>query len=138
MLSLNEFYLAVANLAFGRPLSGEEFWRILAEPHPIFDAMVRAALGCRSSSIPAYREPGSMQIPGIPAISMMTLPHLSPDPDGVFDALARAGPDVAATNPSHALREALQLARSTFRWDCRGGAVGHVSRQCAVAARNVP
>jgi thioester reductase-like protein len=89
VLSLNEFYLSVRTaLAAGQPLSGEQFWRVLAEPHPIFDAMVRGG-----SAMPEFVYPRlqgtrfDANTTGIPAISMMTLPHLSSDPDGVFDAL---------------------------------------------------
>ncbi|WAJ46675.1 SDR family oxidoreductase [Mycobacterium sp. Aquia_216] len=94
VLSLNEFYLSVrASSAADHALSGEQFWRMLAEPHPIFDSMVRGG-----SAMPEFIYPrlqGSRfdaNTTGIPAISMMTLPHLSPDPDGVFDALAAEVP----------------------------------------------
>ncbi len=94
VLSLNEFYLSVrTSLTVGRPVSGEEFWRVLAEPHSIFDAMVRGG-----AAMPEFIYPRlagtrfEANTTGIPAISMMTLPHLSPDPDGVFDALAAEVP----------------------------------------------
>jgi nucleoside-diphosphate-sugar epimerase len=94
VLSLNEFYLSVrASSAVDHPLSGEQFWQMLAEPHPIFDAMVRGG-----SATPEFVYPRlhgtrfDANTTGIPAISMMTLPHLSPDPDGVFDALAAEVP----------------------------------------------
>jgi nucleoside-diphosphate-sugar epimerase len=94
VLSLNEFYLSVrASSAVDHPLSGEQFWQMLAEPHPIFDAMVRGG-----SAMPEFVYPRMQgtrfdaNTTGIPAISMMTLPHLSSDPDGVFDALAAEVP----------------------------------------------
>ena len=94
VLSLNEFYLSVrTSLSVDQPLSGEQFWRVLAEPHPVFDAMVRGGAG-----MPEFIYPGmdgtrfDANTTGIPAISMMTLPHLSPDPDGVFDVLAAEVP----------------------------------------------
>jgi nucleoside-diphosphate-sugar epimerase len=90
VLSLNEFYLSVRASSSGDgTLSGAQFWQMLAEPHPVFDAMVRGG-----SAMPEFvypRLPGTRfdaNTTGIPAICMMTLPHLSPDPDGVFDALA--------------------------------------------------
>jgi nucleoside-diphosphate-sugar epimerase len=89
VLSLNEFYLSVrASSSVDDPLSAEQFWRMLAEPHPIFDAMVRGG-----SAMPEFVYPRlqgtrfDANTTGIPAICMMTLPHLSSDPDGVFDAL---------------------------------------------------
>ena len=94
VLSLNEFYLSVrASSAVDHPLSGEQFWQMLAEPHPIFDAMVRGG-----SAMPEFVYPRlhgtrfDANTTGIPGISMMTLPHLSSDPDGVFDALAAEVP----------------------------------------------
>lgn len=101
VLSLNEFYLSVrASSVVDHPLSGEQFWRMLADPHPIFDSMVRGG-----SAMPEFVYPRldgtrfDASTTGIPAISMMTLPHLSSDPDGVFDALAaeiRAWPEQPA------------------------------------------
>lgn len=94
VLSLNEFYLSVrTSSAVDHAVSGEQFWRGLAEPHPIFDAMVRGG-----STMPEFIYPRlsgtrfDANTTGIPAISMMTLPHLSSDPDGVFDALAAEVP----------------------------------------------
>lgn len=94
VLSLNEFYLSMrASSVADQPLSGEQFWRMLAEPHPIFDSMVRGG-----SAMPEFIYPRlqgtrfDANTTGIPAISMMTLPHLSSDPDGVFDALAAEVP----------------------------------------------
>jgi sulfotransferase family protein len=74
-------------------VSGEQFWRVLAEPHPIFDAMVRGGAGMPEFIYPRLAGTRfNANTTGIPAISMMTLPHLSPDPDGVFDALAAEVP----------------------------------------------
>jgi nucleoside-diphosphate-sugar epimerase len=89
VLSLNEFYLSVrTSLSVDQPLSGEQFWRVLAEPHPVFDAMVRGGSGMPEFVYPRLQGTRfDANTTGIPAISMMTLPHLSPDPDGVFDAL---------------------------------------------------
>jgi thioester reductase-like protein len=90
VLSLNEFYLSVrTSLSADQPLSGEQFWRTLAEPHPIFDAMVRGGAGMPEFIYPRLEGTRfDANTTGIPAISMMTLPHLTSDPDGLFDALA--------------------------------------------------
>jgi thioester reductase-like protein len=90
VLSLNEFYLSVrTSLAVDQAVSGEHFWRVLAEPHQIFDAMIRGGAGMPEFIYPHLAGTRfNVKTTGIPAISMMTLPHLSPDPDGVFDALA--------------------------------------------------
>jgi thioester reductase-like protein len=90
VLSLNEFYLSVrTSLSADQPLSSAQFWRVLAEPHPILDAMVRGGAGMPEFVYPRLAGTRfNANTTGIPAISMMTLPHLSPDPDAVFDALA--------------------------------------------------
>jgi thioester reductase-like protein len=101
VLSLNEFYLSVRTLlSVNQPLSGEHFWCSLAEPHAVFDAMVQGGAG-----MPEFIYPGlegtrfDANTTGIPAISMMTLPHLSPDPDSVFDALAAEVPTWPQQSP---------------------------------------
>jgi nucleoside-diphosphate-sugar epimerase len=94
VLSLNEFYLSVrTSLSVDQPISGKQFWRVLVEPHPIFDAMVRGGAGMPEFIYPRLTGTRfNANTTGIPAISMMTLPHLSSDPDGVFDALAAEVP----------------------------------------------
>jgi nucleoside-diphosphate-sugar epimerase len=90
VLSLNEFYLSVRkSLSADESLSGEQFWCSLAEPHPVFDAMIRGGAGMPEFIYPRLEGTRfNANTTGIPAISMMTLPHLSADPDGVFDALS--------------------------------------------------
>jgi thioester reductase-like protein len=94
VLSLNEFYVSVRTLpSVDQLLSGDQFWRLLAEPHPIFDAMVRGGAGTPEFIYPRLEGTRfDANTTGIPAISLMTLPHLSSDPDGVFDALAAEVP----------------------------------------------
>jgi hypothetical protein len=133
VLSLNEFYLSVrASSSVDGALSGAQFWQMLAEPHPVFDAMVRGG-----SAMPEFvypRLPGirfDANTTGIPAICMMTLPHLSPDPDGVFDALAVE----VQTWPEQTPR--LQYER-LFTWFAAyfGGSV--VVERSAMSLSNVP
>ncbi|MEE1942693.1 sulfotransferase [Streptomyces sp. TRM 70361] len=89
VLSLNEL-LASIGLG-GMPegeLTGEEFWRLLADPNPTFDRMIRSG-----AAIPEFlypRSPGrfSAEAGGIPALCLMVLPHLTDDPDGLLDELA--------------------------------------------------
>ncbi|MFE2937967.1 sulfotransferase family protein [Streptomyces sp. NPDC059255] len=89
VLSLNEYMASVGETAFpeGR-LTGEEFWRALATPTPYFAQMLRSGL-----PMPEFlytREPGrryDVSTTGIPGLSLMVLPHLTNDPDGLLDAL---------------------------------------------------
>ncbi|MGA6161801.1 sulfotransferase family protein [Amycolatopsis magusensis] len=89
VLSLNELFAAVGGeRALPRgPLSGAQFWRLLAEPNAAFDEMIRLGAGLPEFLYP--RSPGRFSAEtGIPAICMMTLPHLVEDPDRLFDDLA--------------------------------------------------
>ncbi|NLU75408.1 sulfotransferase [Streptomyces sp. HNM0575] len=113
VLSLNELYSCIDGppALSQQALTGEEFWRCLREPMPVFDAMVRSG-----TPLPEFiynRHPEwrySAETSGIPAISMMTLPHLSDDPDALLDALepeVRAWPERPAPQQWHALFGAL-------------------------------
>jgi nucleoside-diphosphate-sugar epimerase len=101
VLSLNEFYLSVGtSRSVDQPLSGEQFWHSLAEPHQAFDAMVRGGAGMPEFIYPSLGGTRfDANTTGIPAISMMTLPHLSPDPDVVFDDLAAEVPTWPQQSP---------------------------------------
>ncbi|MCF3105591.1 sulfotransferase [Streptomyces roseoverticillatus] len=86
LLSLNEFWASVGTRALpGRPVDGAEFWRLVADPHPAFDSMVRSGMPIAEFLHPraARRDEGA----GIPALSLMVLPHLTDDPDGFFEEL---------------------------------------------------
>jgi hypothetical protein len=99
VLSLNELYSCIDGppALSGQPLTGEEFWRCLREPMELFDRMVRSG-----TPLPEFlynRHPEwrySAETTGIPAVSMMALPHLTDDPDTLLDALepeVRAWPE---------------------------------------------
>ncbi|MDJ1134391.1 sulfotransferase [Streptomyces iconiensis] len=89
VLSLNELgatSLRPATLC-EEPLPGREFWARVTAPHPVFDSMIRSG-----APLPEFlynRSPGrySAETTGIPALSLMVLPHLTEDPDGLLDAL---------------------------------------------------
>ncbi|WP_314173139.1 sulfotransferase family protein [Streptomyces winkii] len=113
VLSLNELYSCIDGppALSGQPLTGPEFWRCLREPMEVFDAMVRSG-----TPLPEFiynRHPEwrySAQTTGIPAISMMALPHLTDDPDALLDALepeVRSWPERPAPQQWHALFGAL-------------------------------
>ncbi|MFI8497426.1 sulfotransferase family protein [Streptomyces sp. NPDC085524] len=90
VLSLNELLSSVQSRGFpeGR-LGGEEFWRLLADPNPLFERMIRN--GVPMPEFVYTRRPGrfATETTGIPALSLMVLPHLSDDPDGLFDELEK-------------------------------------------------
>ncbi|MFJ8631640.1 sulfotransferase family protein [Streptomyces sp. NPDC093568] len=91
VLSLNEFMASVGDASFPEgKLSGEEFWQTLYRPAPHFERMIRSGL-----PLPEFlytRNPGrySAETTGIPALSLMVLPHLTDDPDALLDELGAA------------------------------------------------
>ncbi|WP_326808936.1 sulfotransferase [Streptomyces sp. NBC_01775] len=89
VLSLNELgATAMGSTTLGEePLSGREFWARVTEPNRVFDSMIRSG-----AALPEFlynRSPGrySAETTGIPALSLMALPHLTDDPDALLDAL---------------------------------------------------
>ncbi|WP_309237940.1 sulfotransferase [Streptomyces albidus (ex Kaewkla and Franco 2022)] len=90
VLSLNELFACIDGepALSEQPVSGPEFWRCLTAPMEIFDRMVRSG-----TPLPEFlynRHPEwrySAETTGIPAVSMMALPHLTDDPDALLDAL---------------------------------------------------
>lgn len=95
VLSLNEFFATFDPEPFPEgTLDGEEFWRLLAAPRPFADRIIRT--GPDFPELLYHRGEGRFSAfdGGIPAISLMTLPHLTDEPDVLFDKLepvVRAG-----------------------------------------------
>ncbi|GGY01605.1 sulfotransferase family protein [Streptomyces hiroshimensis] len=91
VLSLNEFMASVGDTAFPEgKVTGEEFWQPLAGPVPRYERMIRSGL-----PLPEFlytRRPGryAPETTGIPALSLMVLPHLTDDPDGLLDELGES------------------------------------------------
>lgn len=89
VLSLNELFASVSHpdaLSL-KAHSGEEFWTLLTAPNQVFDTMIRSG-----TPLPEFlytRHPGrySAEETGIPALSLMVLPHLTDEPDALLDAL---------------------------------------------------
>lgn len=108
VLSLNELVLSVRAVPGQTPLSGAEFWQVLATPNEPFDAMIRSGVGMPEFLYPAVPEPRfTVDTGGIPAICLTVLPHLSPDPDAEFDELAM-------TVPAWPVRPAREHYRALF------------------------
>jgi hypothetical protein len=85
-LSLNELLACLVEPSRAlppEPMTGAEFWRILAEPSPFFDRMIRSGV-----PLPEFLDPR----PGIPALGLMVLPHLTDDPDALHAELGREIP----------------------------------------------
>jgi nucleoside-diphosphate-sugar epimerase len=94
VLSLSEFFLCLRTvLPDTGVISAATFWKALATPHPVFDALVRGGAGMPEFLYPKLaRTRFSAGSGGIPAVCMTVLPHLSDDPDRVFEELAAEVP----------------------------------------------
>ncbi|MDA1360935.1 sulfotransferase [Glycomyces luteolus] len=93
ILSISELTQCLRLCAPLGPVTGAEFWRTLAEPNMLHDAIIRSGI-----DVPEFaylRLPGtrySADLGGIPALALMTLPHLDDDPDRTLDLLAAEVP----------------------------------------------
>lgn len=93
ILSISELTQCLRLCAPLGPVTGAEFWRTLAEPNLLHDAVIRSGV-----DVPEFaylRLPGtrySADLGGIPALALMTLPHLDDDPDRMLDLLAAEVP----------------------------------------------
>ncbi|MEU5613353.1 sulfotransferase [Streptomyces sparsogenes] len=93
VLSVNELFTSLGAEPHrhplpGRTLTGAEFWELITRPNEAFDRMIRSGVPAPEFLYP--RRPGrfSAGTTGIPALCMTVLPHLTDDPDGLFDKLA--------------------------------------------------
>ncbi|MGY0057727.1 sulfotransferase [Streptomyces sp. LZ34] len=93
ILSVNELFTSLGAEPHrhplpGRVLTGADFWQLVTRPNEDFDRMIRS--GTPSPEFLYPRRPGrfSAETTGIPALCMMVLPHLTDDPDALFDELA--------------------------------------------------
>ncbi|MGW8380504.1 sulfotransferase [Streptomyces sp. ODS28] len=112
VLSLNELFACVQNAAMSEEaLDGREFWALLTAPNHVFDTMIRSG-----APLPEFlynRHPEwrySAEKDGIPAVSLMPLPHLSDAPDALLDSLepeVRGWPTRPAPQQWEAFFEAL-------------------------------
>ncbi|WPB93173.1 sulfotransferase [Streptomyces malaysiensis] len=91
VLSVNELFASIpdSEALAEAPLSGSEFWGYLARPNTVTDNLIKN--GVIPPEFLYHRLPKrrfDAGTTGIPAISVMTLPHLTDDPDTLFDELA--------------------------------------------------
>lgn len=99
VLSVSELFSFVTDLgglieqAFpSKPISGAQFWRVMAGRHPRQNLLLRH--GLRMQEV-LYPDPDRRDLieAGIPAVLLTTLPHLSPgldeSPEQVFEQLER-------------------------------------------------
>ncbi|WP_246586013.1 sulfotransferase [Streptomyces yatensis] len=90
VLSINELFASIpdAEMLDEAPLSGPEFWGYLSRPNAITNSMIKN--GATPPEFLYHKLPKrrfDAETTGIPAISVMVLPHLTDDPDALFDEL---------------------------------------------------
>ncbi|MGA6158332.1 sulfotransferase [Stenotrophomonas sp. NPDC087984] len=90
VLSINELFASIpdAEMLDEAPLSGAEFWGYLSRPNAITNSMIKN--GATPPEFLYHKLPKrrfDAETTGIPAISVMVLPHLTDDPDALFDEL---------------------------------------------------
>nr|WP_232546391.1 sulfotransferase [Streptomyces antimycoticus] len=90
VLSINELFASIpdAEMLDEAPLSGPEFWGYLSRPNVITNSMIKN--GATPPEFLYHKLPKrrfDAETTGIPAISVMVLPHLTDDPDTLFDEL---------------------------------------------------
>ncbi|MFI0817955.1 sulfotransferase [Streptomyces sp. NPDC021115] len=90
VLSVNELFASIpdSGVLDEAPLSGPEFWEYLSRPNAASDTLIKN--GAIPPEFLYHRVPEGRfdaQTTGIPAISLMALPHLTDEPDALFDEL---------------------------------------------------
>ncbi|MEU0839181.1 sulfotransferase [Streptomyces sp. NPDC005962] len=90
VLSVNELFASIpdAEVLDEALLSGPEFWEYLSRPNAVSDTLIKN--GAIPPEFLYHRLPEGRfdaETTGIPAISVMVLPHLTDDPDALFDEL---------------------------------------------------
>ncbi|MCQ8827732.1 sulfotransferase [Streptomyces samsunensis] len=90
VLSVNELFASIpdSKALAEAPLSGPEFWGYLSRPNAATNSLIKK--GAIPPEFLYHRLPKrrfDARTTGIPAVSVMTLPHLTDDPDTVFDEL---------------------------------------------------
>jgi putative sulfotransferase len=90
-LGLSEFFVCLSPDAFPREhMDGARFWEILSRPRLKPNTLI--AQGLPAPEFEYVRRPGRFPAGRIPAVSLVTLPGLTTDPDGLYDELESVVP----------------------------------------------
>ncbi|HEY6273841.1 MAG TPA: sulfotransferase [Terriglobales bacterium] len=95
ILSVSEFLVSVTDFAGripqafpeGRSMDAHQVWEVLAGFHPRQTAMLRHAVEMDEMLYPLAPSSRFSRQSGVPAILYVTLPHLTPDHDALFEEL---------------------------------------------------
>lgn len=129
ILSISELFSFVTDLgglipqAFGRaPVTGAEFWAVMAGCYPRMNLLLRH--GLRMAEVLYPFETGRHDPTSVPAVLLTTLPHLSDDPDALFDelgAMLSARPQATMADHYRAMFAALMRRFDRKLWVERSG-----------------
>lgn len=117
ILSVSEFLVSVTDFAGriaqtfpeGRPVDAQHVWSVLAGFHPRQTAMLRQGVEMDEMLYPLSPSSRFNRQTGVPAILYVTLPHLTPDHDALFDELHDY---VMTFEPDFAFRQYIRV----FEW----------------------
>ncbi len=117
ILSVSEFLVSVTDFAGRIPqafpeggwMDAHQVWDVLAGCHPRQTAMLRHGVEMDEMLYPLKPTSHFSRQTGVPAILYVTLPHLTPDPDALFDELHDF---VMTFKPDLAIRQYVRV----FEW----------------------
>ncbi len=124
VLSLSEAFTTVGQGPFRRRMcDGEQMWRAFSGKSRWMDAGVQQDF---IEVLYPFGSPGARYTrDNVPSLSCITLPHLTPEPDALFDELAQVVPTWPRRRPSEHFRELFEWLRRRFErdvWVERSGA----------------
>ncbi len=109
LLSVSEFFLELDDPFPCGPITGAALWRRMASSPPVIDVLLRHRVEPPEVLYPVDSGRRFNRWSGVPHVCCVTLPHLTEDPDGLFDEL---GAFVTSLAPA----PAPELYRATFAW----------------------
>ena len=117
ILSLSEFFVSLSPYGFAnKSLDGRSFWEMLSTPRAKVDLMMKHRIG-----IPEFLYDSNE---GVPPILLMTLPHLTDEPEVLYEevkAYVLALPEDAISNQYIRLFEYLKAKFNKDIWVERSG-----------------
>jgi putative sulfotransferase len=129
-LSAQEFFMSVAPWARSEDvITGAEYWSLLSSPKAELSTLFRIGLPPKEVRYPAQGRWGS-RMTELPRILAITLSKLTPNPDALFDLVARRVPDFPRQPVGHHHQMFLDLLAELMgkrRWVERSGGSSHVA-----------
>ena len=115
VLSLSEFLTFLRPYTFAQEwLDGAQFWRLLSLPRPTHTVLLRHGLEVEEflyPRLPLARHNGE---DGIPPLLLTTLPHLSDDPDALYDEIGTVVRAWPAARPATQYLRLFEWLRARF------------------------